>query len=84
LKSQDWPYPVIEMFLGRSTPERVLSMASTPGERCEAQFYIGEWHLLRANSNMAAAPLRTAAAICPKDFDEYAGAVAELKRLNLN
>jgi len=31
----------------------------------------------------AATHLRAAADLCPKDFEEYKGALAELKRLNL-
>src|SRR5262249_8611572 len=83
LKSKDWPYPQIEIYLGQRLPEEVLSAANSPEARCEAQFYIGEWHLLRSDNGAAAAALHTAASICPDNFDEYAGALAELKRLNL-
>ena len=83
LKSKDWPYPVIELYLGGRSPAEVLSVASKPEERCEAQFYIGEWHLLRGNRAAAATALQAAADICSKDFFEYKGALAELKRLNL-
>ena len=83
LKSKDWPYPVIELYLGRRSPDDVLSVASNAEERCEAQFYNGEWYLLRGNRTVAATALQAAADICPKDFFEYKGALAELKRLNL-
>ena len=83
LKSKEWPYPVIEMYLGQRLPEEVLSAANSPEARCEAQFYIGEWHLLHSDNGAAATALHTAAVICPDNFDEYAGALAELKRLNL-
>ena len=81
LKSKDWPYPVIEMYRGQRLPEEVLSAANSPEERCEAQFYVGEWHLLRGDNGAAATVLQAATVICPKNFDEYAGALAELKRL---
>jgi tetratricopeptide (TPR) repeat protein len=83
LKSADWPYPVIELYLGRRSPADVLSATGKADERCEAQFYNGEWHLLRGNRATAATALQAAADICSKDFLEYKGALIELKRLNL-
>jgi lipoprotein NlpI len=83
LKSADWPYPVVELYLGRRSPADLLSAVSGPDERCEAQFYIGEWDLLGGNNTAAAAALQIAADTCSKDFDEYTGALAELKRLKL-
>jgi hypothetical protein len=47
----------------------------------KAQFYIGEWQLLRANRPAAIESLRTSANTCPKDFVEATDAQAELKRL---
>ena len=81
LKSKDWPYPVVELYLGGRSPADVLAVTSKPDERCEAQFYSGEWHLLRGNRAAAATALQGAADTCSKEFDEYAGALAELKRL---
>lgn len=83
LKSAEWPYPVIEIYLGRRSPADVLSAAGKADERCEAQFYIGEWHLLHGERAAAATAFRTAAETCSKEFDEYTGALAELKRLAL-
>jgi Tfp pilus assembly protein PilF len=81
LKTTEWPYPVVELYLGRRAGSDLLAVATTPDDRCEAQFYLGEWHLLRGNSTEAAKALREAAATCPKTFYEYAGAAAELSRL---
>ena len=50
-----------------------------PGGRREAQFYIGQWHVLKARK--AEAALKVAIETCPKNSVEYAAAVAELKRL---
>ena len=61
VKSKDWPYPVFELYLERRSPSDVLSVASKPDERCEAQFYIGEWHLLHGNRAAAATALQAAA-----------------------
>jgi lipoprotein NlpI len=82
LKTTDWPYPIIEFYLGKRSPADVLLVASNADERCEAQFYDGEWQLLRSNRAAAATALQAAADICPKNFSEYTGALAELKRLN--
>ena len=65
----------------RRPPEAVLAAASNRDERCEAQFYVGEWYLLRDARIEAQTALRVATDICRKDFSEYAGAVSELKRL---
>jgi tetratricopeptide (TPR) repeat protein len=81
LKPAEWPYPVIQLFLGRQTPDQVLAAAGKPNERCEAQFYIGAWHALRGERAAASAPLRAAIDTCPRWFAEYHGAQAELKRL---
>jgi tetratricopeptide (TPR) repeat protein len=81
LKAADWPFPVTELLLGRRTPQQTLSSAKTPAERCEAHFYIGEWHLLRRDGAAARRAWETAIDTCPKSLAEYAGAVAELKRL---
>ena len=81
LKPAEWPYPVVQLFLGRKTPHQVLAAAGNPNELCEAQFYVGAWHALRGERGAAGAPLRTAVDTCPKWFAEYYGAQAELKRL---
>jgi lipoprotein NlpI len=82
LKAKEWPYPVIEFYLGKRSAAEMSAVAAKPEERCEAQFYLGEWYLLRGNGAGAAGALRTAADTCPKAFYEYEGAIAELKRLN--
>ncbi len=81
LKPQDWPYPVVQMFLGHRTPETIRTTAATPGERCEAEFYAGEWYLLQGAHPKAIEALKAAAEHCPKDFNEYGFARAELRRL---
>jgi lipoprotein NlpI len=81
LKTKEWPFAVIELYLGRRTPEATLGVADKPDQRCEAQFYIGQWHVLKGNAAKAEAAFKVAVETCPKSFFEYAGAVAELKRL---
>ena len=66
LKQSDWPFPVVELFLGRRTSEATLAASEKPDERCEAQFYIGEWHLLHADHSAAREPLQAAANTCSR------------------
>ncbi|MGX9431798.1 hypothetical protein [Bradyrhizobium sp. LeoA1S1] len=81
LEQAQWPFSVIKLFLEQSTPEAMVASANKPEERCEAQFYLGQWHLLRDERANSIEALRNAVESCPKDFIEYAGALAELKRL---
>jgi tetratricopeptide (TPR) repeat protein len=89
-----WSYRVIEVFLGRRQPGELLAAELRPEQRCLAQFYLGEWRLLRGDRDAAVAALRAAADSCPRDavkypglvvdqstFNEYLNAAAELKRL---
>ena len=73
--------PVIKLFLEQSTPETMLDAVDSPDERCEAQYYLGQWLLLRDARANSIEALRNAVESCPKGFIEYAGALAELKRL---
>ncbi len=81
LKTRKWPYPVIEFYLGRRSQDELRAAASTSEEKCEAAFYVGEWTVLRGNKPAVRPMLKTAASTCARRSVEYAGAVAELKRL---
>jgi tetratricopeptide (TPR) repeat protein len=81
LNSRDWPYAVFELFLGRSDPAATLAAAQKPEERCEAQFYVGEWQLLKGDRAAARPHIEEAAGSCPKTFIEYTAAQAEVRRL---
>jgi lipoprotein NlpI len=81
LKTKEWPYAVIELYLGRRSPELMLDAAGKPDEQCVAQFYSGEWYILQNKSAEARAALRKVVETCPKTVTEYADALAELKRL---
>ena len=82
-----WPSPVIVLFLGRTDVASVLAASTDPDakrqrdQRCEANFYLAQWHLLRNESERALARLKEAQEGCPKDFLEYEGTLAELRRL---
>jgi tetratricopeptide (TPR) repeat protein len=81
LKTKDWPYPLIELFLGVRTPAAALEATTKPEERCEMQFYIGEWHILKGQRADAEAVLKTAIKTCPGPHPTRIYARAELKRL---
>jgi lipoprotein NlpI len=82
-----WPSAVIVLYLGRTDAASVLAAATDPDpkrqrdQRCEAAFYLAHWHLLRDERERALALLKEAQDGCPKDFLEYEGTLAELRRL---
>lgn len=74
-----WPWPVVQLFLGGKDAEETLAAAKSPGDQCEAQFYLGEERLLKKAIDEALPHFRKAAEICPKNFSEYFQALNELK-----
>jgi lipoprotein NlpI len=81
LKETEWPYPVIELFLGDRTPEAALSATNGRDQSCEAQFYVGEWHVLHKEDRAAMQAFEVAMDACQKAYFDYLGARAELSRL---
>ena len=81
-----WPAPIVRMLQGQTAPAAVLADADDPdpakkkGQVCEANFYSGEL-ALRGRKDEAIRLFRLAASDCPKTFDEWANANAELKAL---
>lgn len=82
-----WPSPVINLYLGQSTPDAVLASADTANAEtkkdrlCDASFYIAEFVLQQGRKAEAVRLFRRAAADCRKTFIEYGAAIAELKAL---
>jgi lipoprotein NlpI len=89
MDERKWPGPVIALYLGNITPAEVSSQAVDSDvikykeQLCEANFYLGQWHLLHGESQQARTLFTQAQNDCPKNFIEYSGAVAELERLNV-
>lgn len=79
-----WPAPVIRLFLGEINIEQTLGAASSTDpqvkatQTCEANFYGGEFALLKKNKKEAQKLLKLAADNCPPTFIEGTAAVAEL------
>jgi lipoprotein NlpI len=86
-RAAGWPGPLVLLYLGRTDLSSVHAAATDRtakiqnDQQCEASFYLAHWHLLRDERDRARALLKQAQAGCPKDFLEYEGAVAELRRL---
>ncbi len=79
-----WPAPVIRLFLGETSIEQTLAAASNAdpqiktAQTCEANFYSGEFALLKKNKKEAQRLLKLAADNCPPTYIELTAAVAEL------
>lgn len=81
LSDRQWPAAMVELYLGRLSVDSAVAAASTPDERAEAYFYVGEWYLLHDRRAEARKYLQMAAQSCPTWFIEHTAAIAELKRM---
>ncbi len=79
-----WPAPVVREFLGQLNSAQTLAAVDINdpktrlGQTCEANFYGGEFALLKKNRREALRLLRLAARDCPRSFIESTAAIAEL------
>ena len=86
LDIDDWPAPLLDFYRGKATADDVNRKAANrdaqiaTGQKCEADFYIGEWQLARKNEDAAKPLLQQAVSECPHNFIEYFAAQTELKR----
>src|SRR5690606_25630034 len=86
-RAGSWPAPVIVLYLGRTDVDSVLAAATDQDarrqrdQRCEASFYLAQWHLFRNDRERALPLLKEAQSTCARDFLEHEGATAELRRL---
>jgi lipoprotein NlpI len=84
LDMAEWPAPVIRQFLGEFNVEQTFGAAfdTDPkinvAQTCEANFYSGEWALLKKNKKEAQRLIKLAADQCPPSFIESTAALAEL------
>jgi len=82
-----WPAPVAQLYLGKSSIAALDSTAEVGDaqalrvQRCGAAFYIGVMQIWTNQLPEARTRLERARAICPHDWSEYQGAVAELGRI---
>lgn len=86
IDSDNWPGPLLALYLGKLTVDRVTAKAvdrnpQTDGEqKCELAFYLAEWNLARGNSDAAKPLVEKAVNNCPHNFLEYLAAVVEQRR----
>jgi tetratricopeptide (TPR) repeat protein len=57
LASKDWPFALVELYLGRRSPDQIRAALVKPNEICDAAFYVGQWYVLRANKAEATSAL---------------------------
>ena len=87
LNLQGWPEPILDLFAGNTTPDTVMGREDEVdddikrGQDCEANFYIGEWQMVRKHADAALPLFKAAAKDCPENFIEYSAASAELARM---
>jgi hypothetical protein len=82
LETKDWPYAVSGLYLGKRSPAITLEAAMESNQRCEAQFHMGQWHILKDNPAEAARALQVAVATRDKGSFEYGIALDYVKRLS--
>jgi lipoprotein NlpI len=81
IDSKVWPYPVASFYLGQMSVEQLDAAAADNDQKCEAHFYVGEWHLLKGDVASARKRFEQASAGCPPSFIERDMAEIEAKRL---
>jgi len=88
VRSRDWPGPVFDLYLGKSTPEAVLvriakdDPAGRELRKCQADFFIGEWHLWRLEKDAAKSEFFDAANECRGTVFLRRMAMLEYTKLN--
>jgi tetratricopeptide (TPR) repeat protein len=87
LRSDDWPRPLVDFYLGTATLDAVRRAAAggdarpAAGQKCETDFYVGEWLLVHGDNAGAEPLIASAAQQCPRNFVEYGLAQNERKRM---
>ena len=81
IKAKTWPYPVASLYLGQMSVEELDAVAADDEQNCEANFYVGEWHLLKGDIASARKRFEQALGICPSNFIERSMTEVEVKRL---
>jgi tetratricopeptide (TPR) repeat protein len=81
LSTTAWPGSIVTFYLGNTTGDGLLTDATTPNRRCEANFFYGEWLLAKRRNAEARTHFQTATQVCTVTFFEGPAARAELQRL---
>ena len=81
IEAKVWPYPVASFYLGQVSVEELDAAAADNNQKCEANFYVGEWHLLKGDVASARKRFEQAFGGCPPNLIERDMAEIEAKRL---
>jgi len=81
IEASVWPYPVASFYLGQLSVAELDAAAADDNQKCEANFYVGEWHLLKGDSASARKRFEQASGGCPPSLIEHDMAQIEAKRL---
>ena len=85
LDLDEWPQPLLALYAGGSTPEKVAAAAARADDkvagRCEADFYVAQWWLGRQDAASAKPLLARAATDCAAGTFEHDYVGLELERL---
>lgn len=82
-----WPGPLVSLYAGMASEDQVFDAAKQGDEDvqkdhlCEANFFVGEWHLERKEDAAARTFLQTSASSCPRGLPESYAARAEYGKL---
>lgn len=77
-----WPGMIVKLYLGKVTQQDVdVAASANTGDKCESDFYIGEWQIHLNDHSNALSSLHAAADKCPQNFIEREAAKAEIMRI---
>ena len=84
----DWPRPIVDLFLGKGSVEAVEEAAKlaaekkdAAGQRFDADFYLGQWALISGDEAAAAARLKSVYDSRMREYLEFDIARADLNSL---
>jgi tetratricopeptide (TPR) repeat protein len=81
IEAKVWPRPVASFYLGQLSVEELDAAAADNDQKCEANFYVGEWYLLKGDVASARKRFEQALGRCPLNLIERNMAEIEAKRL---
>ena len=80
-----WPGPLVSLYIGKSTPEAVLKvrdeMDKSDDNRCEADFFVGEWQQTHGDQKDGRSLLQEASSACERDWQTRKLATIDLARV---
>jgi len=87
IEFKKWPGQALRLFLGRASPDSIPAAARSDdadvatAQKCEADFYVAEWQLMKKNAAAAAPLFRQVVDSCSSDLLEQRAATVEIKHM---